>query len=285
MRISEMTLQLATTGGVKTSDLVDVNIVYTDGSSSGWQSQTIGSDYDIDILPDAGLTVDYIQIMPENAAVSFKITGVALSYDLTQYPDDYDLHFSLTVTDADGDSATTNFTVAVSAEDADTGTYEITGTTGDDFVYGTDDGDVLDGNDGNDAIFFDADDTSVDGGSGYDTLLVHDTSGTLDFSRISNIEAVDLHEDGTTQDVTLNLDHVLDIVGNGGTLEVSGGDAGDIIRFNDGDTADGETAQWTSSDNGDGSDTFTHVDSSQTVNVVPVDDVDNRIQVDGNIDI
>ncbi len=248
-------------------------------------SQTIGSDYAIDILPDSGLTVDYIQIMPENTAVSFKINGVALSYDLTLYPDDYDLNFSLTGTDADGDSATTDFTVAVSAEDADTGIYEITGTTGDDYVYGTDDDDVLDGGDGNDAILFDENDISVDGGDGYDTLLVHDTGGTLDFSHISNIEAVDLNADGTNQDVTLNLDQVLDMVGDGGTLEVAGGDAGDIIRFNDGDTTDGDTAQWTSVDNGDGSFTFTHVDSSQTVNVVPVDDADNQIQIDGNIDI
>ena len=149
--------------------------------------------------------------------------------------------------------------------------------------------DTLVTSDGNDTISLDAVDNPVDGGGGFDTLLVSDinpvqgTPITLDFSNITDMEA--LHLNATeSQEVTLNLNEVLNMVGDGNTLMVSGG-AGDIVNFNDGNLVD-PTAQWTSSaPDSYGNITFSEVGTTNTVIISPVDDANNQVTIDLDIDI
>jgi len=217
------------------------------------------------------------------------------------------MNFDLEVTDADGDSVMVesainvmispdnhvidegtdgNDTLSADPDQPSTligygGDDTLTGDSGDDILIGGEGDDTIDGGTGNDTIVFDAADSSVDGGDGFDTLLVADT-GPLDFSNVDNIEKIDLNANDT-QEVTLNLNQVLDMVGDGNTLTVTGG-LGDVVNFNDG--LDDGTAQWTSSGpDSYGNITFSEVGSTNTVIISPADDADNQVTIDPDIDI
>jgi hypothetical protein len=149
------------------------------------------------------------------------------------------------IVDGDGDTAPGTIDVLLLPEDTiynpddamsgTSGDDTIDGDTNDNLIYGGDGDDTIDGGagadaiyggDGDDAIVFDAADSHVDGGAGIDTLLVADTETTtpLDFSHITNIETLHLNADNVDQHVTLSLDQVLDMTGDGNLTTVAGVD-------------------------------------------------------------
>jgi Ca2+-binding RTX toxin-like protein len=144
-----------------------LKVYYEDGS---WEvlNQAVGGDYLLSFDLDTTKVVDYVEL--SSADTQFKITGVSLSYVTKVFPDDYELSFELTGTDADQDAAVAEFTVAVNTSSG--GDYQIEGTAGDDWVHGTSGNDVLIGGAGNDVLI---------GGEGDDvfqfTLADADTAG------------------------------------------------------------------------------------------------------------
>ncbi|MCP8689011.1 DUF5801 repeats-in-toxin domain-containing protein, partial [Marinobacterium sedimentorum] len=233
--LSELTIQLSHTGGVKTSDPVDINIRYTDGTSSSYSEQ-IGSDYSVTVAADTAREVDYIELGPGDSGASFKITGLAGKYVTSEFPDDYELDFTLTGTDSDGDSASSSFSVMVNA--TDNGSALIEGSAGSDLLYGTLSNDILTGHDGAD-IFVWSDGHEGGVGTGLFTedtvtdfnpvegdvldlsdLLVGETEATLDaylylddngadstlyVSTSGNMNAADASEAATKADQVINL--------------------------------------------------------------------------------
>lgn len=210
--ISELTISMSGTAGTKAADMVTLKAYYTDGTSTS-VDQVIGSDLEVTYELNVAKTVDYLELYPYDSSVSFKIDGLSAKYITKVYPDDYELQFQLTGDDADLDTASAGFVVAVNTEDD--GEYEIHGTNGHDFVYGTDGDDALFGHDGNDVLFGGQGDDTLTGGAGADTFVI--LEGDLDGS----------------------VDHIADFhVGGGDTLDVSdlftpaaGSELGDYLEF------------------------------------------------------
>nr|WP_067293078.1 retention module-containing protein [Marinobacterium profundum] len=233
--LSELTIQLSHTGGVKTFDPVDITIRYTDGTTSSYSEQ-IGTDYSVTVAADTAREVDYIELGPGSSGASFKITGLAGKYVTTEFPDDYELKFELAGTDSDGDSASSSFSVMVNA--TDNGSALIEGSTGSDVLHGTASNDILTGHDGADLFVWSdgheggvgtglfAEDTVTDfkpaDGDVLDLsdLLVGETEATLDaylylddngtdstlyVSTSGNMNAADATEAATKADQVINL--------------------------------------------------------------------------------
>lgn len=138
----------------------------------------------------------------------------------------------------------------------------IEGGAGDDIIYGQEGDDTIDAGSGHDI---------VDGGSGFDTLVV--TAETeLDFSNVSNIERIDLNEDGVPQTITLSLHQVLSMTDENNILQITG-EEGDSVRL-----TGVESGEW----NSDGNGLFTNTaDNSIQVTITPVDD---NVDIDVNVD-
>ena len=95
---------------------MSINIVYTTGLDGSY-SESIGTDFSVKVETDTSRIVDYIEISPENDKVSFKIEGLSAEYIETQFPDDYQLDFTLKATDSDLDSDSASFSIAVNTTD------------------------------------------------------------------------------------------------------------------------------------------------------------------------
>ncbi|MEQ6917661.1 type I secretion C-terminal target domain-containing protein, partial [Halomonas aquatica] len=167
--ISNLTLTLGATAGLKSEDVVTFNVFYEGAPSEtinvivGPQLGTGDNKYhEVTINLDPAKEVDYLSIQSSDDSVQFKISGVALGYSTQEFPDDYELEFSLTGTDSDNDGASTDFSVLVKTEDD--GAYTITGTPGNDVIYGTPGNDVLEGISGADTFVWNLNDegTSTD---------------------------------------------------------------------------------------------------------------------------
>ncbi|MFH1215064.1 MAG: DUF4114 domain-containing protein, partial [Pseudomonadota bacterium] len=154
--VSEFTVSIANAANISDGTLVNFDIHYTDGSMD---NQTGIYDYtnhngDISFALDPEKTVDYF-ILSNNTSdtrsnTEFKIDGISLKYAETTPSDDYDLQFELIGQDADGDSATTHFSVVVNTDVM--GVYEINGTLGDDIMVGTSGADTFVVSGGDDII-------------------------------------------------------------------------------------------------------------------------------------
>ena len=117
----------------------------------------------------------------------------------------------------------------------------IEGGAGDDIIYGQEGNDEIYGQEGDDVIDAGSGYDVVDGGSGFDTLAVTNET-ELDFSNVSNIESIDLNEDGVDQTITLSLDQVLSMTDENNILQITG-EAGDSVTLTGVGTADGEWTQ------------------------------------------
>jgi len=178
--VSALVITASATGGISDFDKVNVNVTYTDGSSAllalNWGAKigTGGSAYyQLLVEGDPSKQIDYLEVSADPSVSgnsAFKITGVGLSYTVTEYPDDYQLDFTVTVTDADLDAASANFSVYVNTADAD-GDYSIMGTAGDDTLYGTAGNDTLIGGDGDDILIGGLGNDTLTGGGGADTFV------------------------------------------------------------------------------------------------------------------
>lgn len=202
---------------------------------------------------------------------------------------EYSGDINVTVTTKDGDDVnTTSATGTVSVDISSN--PDIEGTSGDDTIKvvsggknvtakGGDDHITLatneenisiDARSGDDTITLSTDvskTTTILGGSGSDTLAL-DNGIDMDFSAlkatIGGIEKIDLKSDSGKNEVTFDLDSIKGILsssGDGsdanGILEIKGGGSGndqDVVNLKGGD-------KWTSTDNSDGTHTWTNSDT------------------------
>ena len=179
---------------------------------------------------------DGIKIMNESGG-KFSLSNMKV--EVTNIGDPVDQSFDTILTDADGDTSEGTIDVTFAPSDAILGnsnTNILPGTGEDDMIFGGDGDDTIDGGAGADAIYggagndtivFDAADSHIDGGTGIDTLLVAETTGALDFSKVDNVEKIDLNAAGP-QAVTLSLDDVLDMTDSSNVLEITGGTGDEV---------------------------------------------------------
>ncbi|QOR39134.1 retention module-containing protein [Billgrantia diversa] len=166
--ISSFIFSVSSTSGSKVGDQAKLTVYDVNGASIIYTATLATADGEFAFNIDPALNVDYIDLAPADSN-SFKIDGISTSYVTQLYPEDYQLDFELSGSDADEDVASAAFTVSV--ETTEDGTYEITGTDGDDVVHGTEGDDTLIGRAGNDILIGGAGDDTLFGGLGADTFV------------------------------------------------------------------------------------------------------------------
>ncbi|SEG42447.1 type I secretion C-terminal target domain-containing protein, partial [Billgrantia desiderata] len=147
--VSTITFSVSGTAGSSAGDKATLTVYDVNGSMTVYTAELLAGNGEFVFNIDPTHNVDYMELRPAGNN-SFKIDGVSTSYVTQIYPDDYQLDFVLTGSDADGDTATADFSVFVKT--TETGSYEITGSDGDDVVHGTAGNDVLIGDAGNDTL-------------------------------------------------------------------------------------------------------------------------------------
>ncbi|WP_188353787.1 DUF5801 repeats-in-toxin domain-containing protein, partial [Malaciobacter pacificus] len=179
-----------------------------------------------------------------------------------------------TTEDMDG---TANNDIIQGSSNADTingqgGDDEINGGSGNDVLNGgngvdTIDGgagaDIINGDGGNDTINFDGSDT-VDGGTGTDTLVLDSGIDLSDVSNISNIEKIDLTQNGDHDITGLSLQDVIDMTDSDNDLEILGDASDNVQLVNEA----GKTWSTNNVVDGDGNKTYTNIgDASVTLKI------------------
>lgn len=147
----------------------------------------------VTITADAGST---FRIEPASTTLYFEPTG-----DIGPF------NFNVGLVDGDGDIIAVPPIVSITIDNDSTAT----GTSGDE------------------SILYDAGYTSIDGGAGYDTLIIPNGE-ILDFSRVSNIEVIDLEQSGSHA-LTISYTDVMSSTGNNELTIL--GDAADSVSLND----------------------------------------------------
>jgi hypothetical protein len=247
---------------VTQGDQGDVSYIayYTNGDNSGEIEATLtGTGQDFFIQAEEGTYLDWVDILHyDETANTFKIDGLNFfNLDVNRVPS---LDLTFTAMDGDGDTVNGSLTVTFdpsadsvtgdggnNALGGGSGVNTIVGGVGDDILTGGAGADTIDAGAGDDAIVFDAADNTVgdtvtvnvDGGVGFDTLLVADTSGGLNFSNVENVEKIDLNAN-EAQEVTLSLDDVLDMTTTTDpihVLEITGG-TDDVVTLTGVDSGD-----------------------------------------------
>ena len=194
--VTKLTVSISNTASIKDGVDVHLHVVYTDGTEGdSYQPYYKAAGGDVIFDLDDTKTLDYFTLAndeTDSKDYSFKIDGISLEYQVTTYPDDYDLHFTLEGTDGDNDSASANFSVFVNTAD-ECGHYDISGSPGHDIIYGTSGSDTIHADQGGDDIIFagggndtiyvndgDANPDYVDGGDGYDTSYADNIDSLVD---------------------------------------------------------------------------------------------------------
>ena len=110
-------------------------------------------------------------------------------------------------------------------------------------------------------------DNFVNGGSGYDTLMIHQNSASLDFSNVSNIEKIDLDDDDVDQSVAISLNDVLNMTDADNVLQITGENT-DTIHLT------GSSGGWSYDEaiSVDGNHYFTYAATGETVNILSLAD-------------
>ncbi|WP_368643300.1 retention module-containing protein [Castellaniella ginsengisoli] len=167
-------------------DAATIHVVYTDGSSHDvtitadalgwWRSSNSDSGTQDVSLGESGKYIDHIVIgaadggsqfsVGENIQVTWEIPAHDVTHPVTQ--DTLTLNLEATVTDADGDQASSPFDVTIA--NAVAGGETLLGSAGNDALYGGAGGDHLDGGAGNDLLVGGAGDDFLTGGSGDDVF-------------------------------------------------------------------------------------------------------------------
>ena len=242
--------------------------------------------YNVDENTDVGITTntgfDSAEFVNHDGS-DFSVNGISGAF-ITNEPVSFDAMF--TATDGDGDTVKDTFTMNLNpvidgSDQADTLTGGdanelLRGFGGDDIIDGGAGADTIDAGDGDDTIVFDAADSHVDGEGGFDTLLVAETTGALDFSNVDNVEKIDMNNDGTDQVITLSLDQVLSMTDENNVLHITGENDG--VNVDSVNLTGVDTGGWTN----DGGGLFTNVaDDTIHVTIAPLDDgVDITVDVD-----
>jgi len=238
--------------------------------------------HDFTVTAVSGTVEDDWTVLTSGAKVHFNSDGTFIydpndAFDSLQAGEVTTDSFEYTITDDFGatDTATATITIIGQGEG-----NTISGTSGDDILTGSTGYDIIDGGEGHDTIYaaagddtivFDSADAHVDGGSGTDTLVISDAP--LDFSRVTNIERLDLN-DPAAQEVNLTLDDVLDMTGvdqNGiHVLEITGGD-GDSVKI--------DRNGWEQDTTDKGLFSMTDATGTHSVHIVSDAGADNHVQI------
>jgi len=252
--------------GISTSDLAGLEILYHDyegtidvGIQTVDGTDTLGSEitgsFDLRITPSHDIdlsseTTDMDIIATEGAFQDTIISGSG---------DDYiDAGAGRDVIDAGAGNDTID---GGNAKDT------INGGAGNDTIYGGAGDDVIDGGTGSDLI---------DGGDGYDTILLSDGISSLDFSKLTDIEEIDLTNDSADTITNLTLDDVVEMTDSDNELKITGDDSeGDSVTFKeeDGWTKDSETVV----EDGITFDVYTNSSDDETVKVKVQADISDGI--------
>ncbi|QTP59417.1 retention module-containing protein [Billgrantia antri] len=223
--ISSFVFSVSGTGGTKAGDQAKLTVYDEDGSSRVYTATLATADGEFVFNIDPTLNVDYMELRPAGNN-SFKIDGISTSYVTQIYPDDYQLDFELTGSDADGDLATAAFTVSVKT--TEDGTYEITGTDSDDVVHGTEGDDILIGGDGDDVFQWSLGDQGGESTPAVDTIkdfgVGEDVLDLADLLQSESVETIDSFIVAAQQgsDTVLYINHE-------GGINVDGSNATQVI--------------------------------------------------------
>jgi len=221
---------------------------YTDGTDSGLQTITVGTNGDFFIQSSDDAYLDKVEIIGVDN--QFKIDGMNFYVVDDDRVPSLDLDF--TAVDSDGDDVSGSLSVTFdSTLDAIEGTDEndaLGGSDADEVLYGDDGNDILNGGegedelygqDGDDELVYDDADSVIDGGEGFDTLKLLDGQG-IDFDnlgaqQIKNIEEINLSEDeGSSVLDNLTLEAVQNLTDNNNQLIITGDDADQVTFRNTG---------------------------------------------------
>jgi hypothetical protein len=166
----------------------------------------------------------------------------------------------------------------------------ITGGSGNDTLTGDANANILDGGlgvdsinggAGNDSIVFDSNDSLSDGGIGFDTLIL-DEVGTIDFGNsfdnVKNIEQIDMTNNLTNNIQNITLSDVIESIGTGTELRISGDDADSVDSTNlvasDGWT---DTSTTTTDTNGTTYNVYSQDDAGTTYKLLIQTQIDDSI--------
>jgi hypothetical protein len=221
---------------------------YTDGTDSGLQTITVGTNGDFFIQSSDDAYLDKVEIIGVDN--QFKIDGMNFYVVDDDRVPSLDLDF--TAVDSDGDDVSGSLSVTFdSTLDAIEGTDEndaLGGSDADEVLYGDDGDDILNGGegedelygqDGDDELVYDDADSVIDGGEGFDTLKLLDGQG-IDFEdlgtqQIRNIEEIDLSEDeGSSVLENLTLEAVQNLTDSNNQLIITGDDTDQVTFKNTG---------------------------------------------------
>jgi len=227
-------------------NLVEVALVQNTFAGTGQGSSTAADDI-FTVTSNDGHAFDTLVFeAPANSDYRVaSLTGTSTTQGIEQT-----INVTGTVTDGDGDTASTSWNITFD------GNNVLQGTDQSDVLVGGAGNDILNGGGGNDILVFDMADmigTSkvYDGGLGEDTLKL-DGSGqslnltALDNNLIQNIEKIDITGTGNNS-LTLNASDVLDLSSSSNTVMVMG-NTGDSVVATGGWIAAGDPANPTTID-------------------------------------
>ena len=255
---------------------LNANVVDTDGSETA--TITLTADADSLALDDAarfrinGTILDSTQAVFTDGTWTLTEISTADLADLEILYYDYTGVIDVTVKTIDGDddssitessfdlSVTTSHNIDLSSETTDMdiiaseGNFNdnITGGSADDYIDAGAGSDTIDGGNGNDTIdagagadiiTTDGNDT-IDAGAGFDTLILDaGASINIDFTKLDNIEKIDLTNDSADTLNNLTLADVVDMTDSNNELKIISDDSEDSVSFkeSDGWTKDANT--------------------------------------------
>ncbi|MFY9075996.1 VWA domain-containing protein, partial [Malaciobacter mytili] len=180
-----------------------------------------------------------------------KISNISFNVESLSKIDVNVIQASVTITNTNTDKELTVDTNAKSCLEGTKYSDNIIGSDADEYIDGKINLDTINAGKGNDTIVLDINDISVDGSIGVDTLSILYKEINLDIisSKVKNIEALDL-ENGMLNDVTIDLQDILDMTDDNNMIKIFGDENGDKVTLEGGSknwvkdgtqTIDGET--------------------------------------------
>ncbi|WP_323000283.1 choice-of-anchor K domain-containing protein [Castellaniella sp.] len=250
-------------------DSAHITVFYTDGSSHDesvtaasrwWSSDSDSGTQKVTIDAPDGKYIDHVVIgagdtssqfsVDESITVQWKTDPSTVTHPVTQ--GDLALHLGATVTDGNGDHASSNFDVSIDNSSAQANTLH--GTNGNDALFGGQGGDTLVGGAGNDHLHGGAGNDSLTGGAGDDVFVwkLGDQAAAGQPAAVDHVTDFGMTSGGPLGKDTLDLSDLLsghtDANDLSQYLHISGGTGADAGRTiinvsTDGDVANSHNQQ------------------------------------------